>query len=228
MKQVYLRFYEELNDYLPEDKKKVSFACCFAGRLTVAALLEATGVPVAEVDLVLCGSESVGLDHVVKDGDRIAIYPVFELLDLRGTTRVREEPLRRPAFVAGPGLARLAAYLRLLGFDTCSYADGAWDEAAGSVESESRILLTRDYPPPQVARAFRVRGIKPRHQAMQVVTELDLRRRIAPLGRCPRCNFDLTDNGNSLRRCRACGVSYGDGPHSRRVQRLMRYLTRAS
>ncbi len=228
MKRAYLRFYEELNDYLPEDKKKVSFACGFGGRLTVASLLLATGVPVAEVDLVLCGSESVGLDHVVKDGDRIAIYPVFERLDLRGTTRVREEPLRRPAFVTGRALARLAAYLRLLGFDTRSWADGAWDEADGSTESESRILLTRDYPPPQVARAFLVRGIRPRHQALQVVTELDLRRQIAPLGRCPRCNFDLTGGGNSLWHCRGCGVSIGDGPHSRRVQRLMHYLTRVS
>jgi len=49
MKRAHLRFYEELNDHLPEDKKKRSFVCSFAGELTVATVLKATGVPVSKV-----------------------------------------------------------------------------------------------------------------------------------------------------------------------------------
>lgn len=228
MKRIQLRFYEELNNYLPEDKRKQSFACSFAGEVTVAILLKAAGVPVSEVDLVLCDSEPVGLDHVGQDGDRIAVYPVFKSLDLRGTTRVRDEPLRRPAFVAGPGLARLATYLRLLGFDTRSCVDAGLGGAASRIESERRILLTRDPPPPHVERVFRIRETRPRHQALQVMVALDLGRRVEPLGRCPRCNFGLAGSDTPVRQCRACGISYSDGPHLRRVQRLIHYLTRIS
>ncbi len=93
MKSAVLRFYEELNDHLPDDKKKHDFMCSFAGRVAVSDLLAAVGVPVSEVDLVLCNSESVDLAHVVQDGDRLSIYPIFELFDIRGTTRIRENPL---------------------------------------------------------------------------------------------------------------------------------------
>ncbi len=94
MKRAVLRFYEELNEHLPDDKKKRDFVCSFAGSVTVSDLLKAVGVPPAEVDLVLCNSVSVELAHAVQDGDRLSIYPIFELFDIQGTTRVREQPLR--------------------------------------------------------------------------------------------------------------------------------------
>jgi uncharacterized protein len=95
MKRAVLRFYEELNDYLPDNKKKRDFVCSFEGGISIADLLRAVGVPASEVDLVLCNSESVSLEDVVQDEDRLSIYPIFELFDLRGTTRVRAEPLKR-------------------------------------------------------------------------------------------------------------------------------------
>ncbi len=95
MKRAVLRFYEELNDYLPEDKKKRDFVCVFDGRPSVEDLLKAVGVPSSEVDLALCNSESVSLDHILQDGDRLSIYPIFELLDIQGSTRVRVSPLKR-------------------------------------------------------------------------------------------------------------------------------------
>ena len=95
MKRAVLRFYEELNDHLPDDKKKRDFVCVFEGEPSIADLLKAVGVPGSEVDLVLCNSESVSLAHVIQNGDRLSIYPIFELFDLRGVTRVRQEPLKR-------------------------------------------------------------------------------------------------------------------------------------
>jgi uncharacterized protein with PIN domain/sulfur carrier protein ThiS len=225
MKRVHLRFYEELNDHLPEDKKKRIFACCFAGELTVATLLKATGVPISEVDLVLRSSEPVSLAHIVQDGDRISVYPVFELFDLKGITRVRDEPLRQPVFATGPGLARLAAYMRMLGFDTCSSASSASDTTVKMAQSAGCILLARGLPLPHAGRVFRVRGTKPRHQALEVIIGLSLRRLITPLGRCPRCNSSFIRRDIPVRQCMACGFHYGDGPHLRRMQRLMNYLS---
>ncbi len=225
MKYVQLRFYEELNDYLPEDKRKRSFSLSFAGEVTVGRLLKAVGVPFSEVDLVLCGGESVEFNHVVEDGKRIAVFPVFESLDLQGTTALRNEPLRHPAFVTGPGLTRLAAYLRMLGFDTISCDDDALSEPPDKNRFSGRIVLTRNPSPVSSTRVLRVRGARPRRQALEVVVALDLRRRIRPLGRCPRCNSDLGASGVPLPACGVCGTGYRDGPHLRRVQRVIRHLS---
>ncbi len=95
MKKAVLRFYEELNDYLSEEKRKHDFTCGFDGNPSVEDLLRAIGVPASEVDLVLCNSESVSLTHLLHDGDRLSIYPIFELFDIEGATRVRTVPLKR-------------------------------------------------------------------------------------------------------------------------------------
>jgi uncharacterized protein with PIN domain len=226
MKQAHLRFYEELNDYLPEDRKKRSFVCRFEGEVTLAILLRAIGVPLPEVDLLLCEGEPVSPSHVVHDGDRISIYPVFESLDIAGTTRVREEPLRQPCFVAGPGLERLAGYLRVLGFDTRLSLGRSADECIRMAEAEGRILLTRTRGLQRNAsRVCQVGSKKPRRQAAEVLARLDLYRLIAPLGRCPRCNAKLAETGCFIR-CDACGMTRQREIQLRRMKRLISRLSR--
>ena len=94
MKLAYLRFYEELNDYLPGDKHKRSFICRYEGEVTAAALLAAVGLPLSDIDLILSNDESVDLAHVVRNGDRMSCYPVFESGDsFRGTAMRMRAPL---------------------------------------------------------------------------------------------------------------------------------------
>jgi uncharacterized protein with PIN domain len=205
MKSIHLRVYEELNDYLPRDKMKQSFVCRFEGAVTVAALLQAAGIPIACVDLILRNSEPIRPDIVAQDGDHISAYPVFEALDLRGTTLVRNTPLRQPRFVTCPGLRRLGSYLRMLGFDTCLGATQL--EAAEIAKIEGRILLAQGDIPPDASHALCVRDAKPRLQAADVLERLDLNRLIVPLGRCPRCN-EATVHIDSGRRCEKCGRTY--------------------
>jgi uncharacterized protein with PIN domain len=224
MKQAHLRFYEELNEYLPEEKKKRSFGCRFAGQVTVQRLLRALGVPGSQVDLIVCNSESVSLSYLVRDGDRISIYPVFESLDIKGITKVRAEPLRHPCFAVGPGLERLAAYLRMLGFDTCSSEGRGAAEVVAVTEAEGRIFLTRECPPREALHALQVRGVRPRQQAEELLERLDLHRLIKPLGRCPRCNVRLTTETGPLH-CQACSRLYHDGTHLRRMRCLIDHVS---
>jgi hypothetical protein len=198
MKSVEIRCYEELNEHLPEDKRKRSFECRFEGNTTVADLLRALGIPLVEVDLVLCGSNPAGLDKVPRDGDRISLYPVFERLDLSGTTRVRDAPLRRPRFLVSRGLQGLCFYLRMLGFDTLT---GERDEGAG------RILLTLDAIPPGASHALRIREAGPRRQALEVIRRLDLGKSVAPFSHCPRCN-QATAMTRAGRLCDTCARTY--------------------
>ena len=89
----YFRFYEELNDYLPVDKRKTLFSLSLKTPTTVDKAIRSLGVPPEEVDLVLVNSESVPFDHIISEGDIISIYPIFESLDITGVTKLRDKPL---------------------------------------------------------------------------------------------------------------------------------------
>ncbi|MCW8804149.1 MAG: twitching motility protein PilT, partial [Ignavibacteriaceae bacterium] len=69
MHTIYLRFYEELNDFLPEEKRKIRFAHNYIDRASIKDVTESYGVPHTEIDLILVNDKSVGFDHLVNDGD---------------------------------------------------------------------------------------------------------------------------------------------------------------
>jgi uncharacterized protein len=53
------RFYEELNDFLPEKRKKVIFDYGFEGNPSVKDIIESFGVPHAEIDLIISFTEGL-------------------------------------------------------------------------------------------------------------------------------------------------------------------------
>jgi hypothetical protein len=139
-----MRFYEELNDFLPAARRKTGFEHTFRRRASIKDMIESLGVPHTEVELILVNGESVDFSHIVMDGDVISVYPVFESLDIRPLLKLRPEPLRKNRFVLDTHLGRLARYLRLLGFDTL-YRNNFHDaELARLSHDQQRTLLTRD------------------------------------------------------------------------------------
>jgi len=118
MVTVTFRFYEELNDFLAPGRRKQEFTVPCARRATTKHMIEALGVPHTEVELILVNGESVGFDRILEDGDRVAVYPRFEAMDVTPILKVRALPLRDTRFVADAHLGGLAHMLRMLGFDT--------------------------------------------------------------------------------------------------------------
>ena len=57
--QCSLRFYEELNDFLPLERRKVRFGHEFQRRASIKDLIEALGVPHTEIELILVNDRSV-------------------------------------------------------------------------------------------------------------------------------------------------------------------------
>ena len=102
-----LRVYAELNDFLPPARRQRPMRRTFSPRTSVKDLIERAGVPHTEVDLVLVNGASVDFAHLVQDGDRLSVYPVFEALDIAGVTQVRPAPLRDLRFVLDVHLGRL-------------------------------------------------------------------------------------------------------------------------
>ena len=119
-------FYEELNDFLPGEQRKVSFRHTFCGTPSVKDTVQAIGIPHTAIDLILVDGRSVDFAHRLRGGERVAVYPVFERLDISPVIRLRPKPLRDTRFILDVHLGKLARYLRMLGFDAAYDRD--WDD----------------------------------------------------------------------------------------------------
>ena len=93
MPKATLRFYEELNDYLPEKMRKVAFTYSFEKPTSIKKLIQSIGIPHEEVDLILVNGISVDFSYMVKDKDRVSVYPIFETFDISDVTKLRDKPL---------------------------------------------------------------------------------------------------------------------------------------
>jgi hypothetical protein len=136
------RFYEELNDFLAPQRRRREFESACARAATTKHMIEAFGVPHTEVELVLVNGESVGFDQILRDGDRVAVYPKFEALDITPLLRVRSEPLRVMRFVADAHLGGVARLLRMAGFDTLydnQFRDGLASDAGSGRRAVVRL-----------------------------------------------------------------------------------------
>jgi uncharacterized protein with PIN domain len=233
------RFYEELNDFLPPEKRKVAFDYPLERRASVKDVIEALGVPHTEVEVIIANGESVDFGYIVEAGDRISVYPMFEGLDVRPLLKLRDAPLRDPRFVLDCHLGRLARYLRQLGFDTLYRNDYDDDLLAQISADEHRILLTRDRSLLKrriITHGCFVRHTNPRKQLDEVLARFDLYANIEPFGRCTRCNGEVVavDKNDILDRlepktrkyfdefwrCSSCGQIYWEGSHFHKMKAL--------
>jgi len=187
----HFRFYEELNDFLPADKKKIEFPYRFEGKPSIKDAIEAIGIPHTEVELILANGKSVGFDYHLRDGDRISVYPVFESFNISPIVLLRNKPLRKTAFVVDVHLGKLARLLRMLGFDTLYRNDYSDNEIIRISVNENRIILTRDrgiLKHSSVTHGYCIRSIKPVEQTREVLHRFDLYSQFKPFKRCIQCN----------------------------------------
>ncbi|MBK9096936.1 MAG: Mut7-C ubiquitin/RNAse domain-containing protein [bacterium] len=191
MHKVYLRFYEELNEFLPEAKRKKRFTHNYIDRTSVKDLIESLGVPHTEVDLILINDKSVNFKYLINDGDDISVYPVFESFDISEVQRLRPKPLRKPKFVADVHLGRLARYLRMIGLDVLYKNNFDDDEIVQLSSTERRAILTKDrgiLKRNDVTHGYWVRSIKVEEQVKEILNRFSLHKEIKEFSRCVECN----------------------------------------
>ena len=131
MQQPHFRFYGELNDLLPLSKRRQSFSREFEASASVKDTIEAFGIPHTEVDLILVNGEPEAFSYLRRHSDRISVYPWFRSLDLSPLTGLQPRLAGEIRFVLDTHLGKLAAYLRMLGFDNV-YRDDCCDEELDS------------------------------------------------------------------------------------------------
>jgi uncharacterized protein len=229
---VSVRVYAELNDFLPKALRGTEFPCPLNGGPSLKHVVESLGIPHTEIELLVVNGISVGLDHQLEDGDRVAVYPVFESLDLTPLIRLRPGPLRDIRFILDVHLGKLALLLRLLGFDAAFPGDIPDAELARISSEERRVLLTRDtmlLKRSSVTHGCYIHSLDPEEQTVEILQRLDLHDAIRPFSRCPTCGAPLADVEKEqvldrlepltkkyyhrFRECTRCGQIYWKGSH---------------
>lgn len=243
MYDILLRFYEELNDFLPPTYRKRLFSYTLFQPTSVKGVIHALGVPHTEVDLILVNQQSVDFSYLVQPGDRISVYPVFESFDISSMTRLRTKPLRNTRFVVDVHLGRLVRYLRFLGFDTLYRNDYDDITLARVSMEEQRILLTRDRQLLQrriVTRGHYVHATQPKQQIVEVLRCLQLSPPYAMFSRCSVCNGILTIVKKShvqhllpsgtlryydqFSQCQQCHKLYWKGSHYQKMRKCLQEI----
>lgn len=190
-KTAIVRCYAELNDFLSMERKQHEFSYSFYGNPAIKDALEALGIPHTEIDVILVNDQSVDFSYALQAGDRVAVYPVFELFDITTVTHLRPKALRDLKFILDVHLGKLAKLLRMLGFDTRYRNDFLDKEIILCALKEHRIILTRDVGLLKqriVTHGYWLRTTHPQQQIHEVVAYFDLKKSVQPLSRCLVCN----------------------------------------
>src|SRR5262245_5235709 len=139
---VSFRFYGQLNDFLPWQLRHCRSRHALRGPASVKDVIEALGVPHPEVDVIVVNGEPADFTYRMREGDDVAVYPVFHRVDMTGLRRVGIDPPQPVRFVLDIHLRKLAALLRLAGYDALLRSDDR--EVAEASSAERRVALTRD------------------------------------------------------------------------------------
>jgi uncharacterized protein with PIN domain len=163
-------------------------------------------------------------------GTRVGLEPRVHTVDTTAHKR----------FSADSMLARLARWLRLLGFD-CAYDGGITDAAlVRRAVEDNRIILTRDRKLKGewwVPNIYVVEAECLREQLVEVLRHFDLARSIAVLSRCNECDqsvraisaADVRDRvpphvletHHDYSTCPQCGRVFWEGTHAQRIRRVV-------
>jgi uncharacterized protein len=242
--RAYFRFYAELNDHLQPSEQQKSIERTFYIPSTVKDMIESFDVPHTEVELIVANKASVDFSYLVRDGDYISVYPMFESVDITPELRVRPEALREPKFVLDVHLGKLAAYLRMLGLDTFYRSCLADPELVRISSEQHRILLTRDralLKHNAVTHGYWLRETDSKLQVSEIIRRFDLARSMRPFTRCMACSGMLrpatktevlhllpprtAELYDEYQRCSQCGRAYWKGSHYARMLRWVNELT---
>ena len=211
-------------------------------RASVKDVLESLGIPHPEIGRLTINGREVSLATLVVDSDRVEVFGLVAPVDV-----LVDSPLRSALvdirFVVDINVAKLAALLRMAGFDT--HYDPKLDDAelAELSQREQRIALTRDrclLMRKVVEHGHLIRACRPEEQLAEVVSLYGLADRLQPFSRCLLCNgmLDPVDKSEVMHRlepltnkyydtfcrCQGCDKIYWAGSHRVRMAQILARL----
>jgi uncharacterized protein len=239
MNSALFQFNGILEDFLTLEQRGTTLRARFEQPPSVKHLVEAFGVPHTEVACILVNDAPVDFSYLVKDGDRVIIFP--PQIELPCTQKQLLGQYRGELhFILDNHLGRLAVYLRMLGLDTLYRNDYQDEELSLVASQEERILLTRDrrlLMRSAVTYGYWVRATDPRLQILEITRRFRIDAQIQPFRRCLKCNGllqpvskeavlerlePLTQHYyDEFRLCPDCGRVYWRGSHYEHMKGLI-------
>jgi uncharacterized protein with PIN domain len=210
-------------------------------KTSVKDVIEGSGVPHPEIDLILVNEQPVDFDYPITNDATLELYPVKTRFPDFKDKRLQVTNTRR--FVVDGHLGTLARDLRLLGFDVAYDSQAADQRLLDIMEHEDRALLTRDrrlLMHGVVKTGYYPRSQNADEQTVEVIRRFDLLNSPAPFTRCLRCNALLQDVSKTevierlepltkiyydkFRRCTGCGHIYWPGSHFSKLQERLQQI----
>lgn len=240
MHTAYFKFHDALNFFLPRSQKNKVVEHGFDWRASIKDMIESLGVPHPEIERLVVNDIPVDFDYIVQPDDHVQAYPYVASVDNGETLALRPSFPGKPSFILDQHLGRLAAYLRMMGFDTLYRNDYHDEELAQVSHDETRILLTRDVgllKRSLVIYGYYVRETNRHQQLAEITQRYQLRDIVQPFKHCMKCNGvletvpkdsiidqlpeDTAQFYQEFHRCAVCSRVYWKGPHYQRMQALM-------
>ena len=210
-------------------------------KTSVKDVIESSGIPHPEVDLILVDGNAVDFGYTVTADAKIEIYPPG--IQSSGFRKKRLQVPTITEFVADGHLGKLVRDLRLLGIDV-AYDAAAEDRQLVEIASRNnRALLTRDrrlLMHAALKHGYFLRSQNPLEQTIEVLRRFNPGSMSSPFSRCLRCNALLESAEKEkvigqlepltkiyyeeFRRCTGCGQVYWSGSHFTKLQKRLEQI----
>ncbi|HEV2046694.1 MAG TPA: Mut7-C RNAse domain-containing protein [Chthoniobacterales bacterium] len=205
-------------------------------RTSVKDVIESSGVPHPEVDLILVNGQPVDFAAILTQDVEVDVYPPNETRSpLFPENRLQVRHIEK--FVADGHLGKLVRDLRLLGIDVAYDRDAEDRQLLNAAQADNRAILTRDrrlLMHSSVRHGYYLRSQNPLEQTVEALRRFDLFSMLTPFTRCLHCNASLKQVAKTevfeqlepltkiyyeqFRRCTGCGQIYWSGSHFEKLE----------
>ncbi|UUV19278.1 Mut7-C ubiquitin/RNAse domain-containing protein [Fusobacteria bacterium ZRK30] len=234
MGRINIKFYSSLNKLLKKGRRDKELSLELKLRQSVKDLIEAQGIPHTEVGMILIDSKREESSYILKDGQKIEVYPAFNDIEEAKFQNLINYPKK---FILDVHLGRLAKYLRIFGIDTLYENYYSDEEIVKTALKEGRVILTRDrgiLKRRVVKYGYLIKSNESKEQLREIFLNFDILPKIKPFLRCISCNgiLEKADKEeiieelepltrkyyNEFFRCTICKKIYWKGGHRERME----------
>lgn len=223
---------EGLQDLLRHGLNGAEIEYRLARRASIKDIVESLGIPHTEVGAIRVDGRETDFGFIPESGQRIRVSEIATPFDVTRPARLRPEPIPTVRFVVDVNVGRLAALLRLTGFDT-AYENRLRDkQIAELAHRESRIVLSKDralMKRSKIVFGRLVRAVQPEDQLIETLQFFGLTGPYNLFSRCLQCNRKLQPVAktailhrlepktklyfNTFKTCPECNRIYWRGSH---------------
>jgi len=201
-------------------------------RASIKDIVESFGVPHTEIGSIRVDDHNQDFGFIPEPGQEVRVMEIEAPFEVTIPSLLRPEPLPSVRFVVDVNVGRLAALLRLTGFDA-AYENGLRDrEIAEMARRKQRIVLTKDralLKRNKIVFGRLVRATHPEDQLLETLQFFGLTGPFDFFSRCLLCNKKLQSVAkaevihrlepktkkyfNTFKTCPGCDRIYWRGSH---------------